>query len=96
MFRFGPGPSSSHTIGPYLAAKSFREHLCPPNADAVRVVFYGSLALTGTGHGSEKAVKKALHPLSVAVLYKIKKKLNHPLTINFYALKKGKIIKKAR
>ena len=69
MFRFGPGPSSSHTIGPYLAAKSFREHLCPPNADAVRVVFYGSLALTGTGHGSEKAVKKALNPLSVDVVF---------------------------
>ena len=96
LFRFGPGPSSSHTIGPYLAAKSFREHLCPPNADAVRVVFYGSLALTGTGHGSEKAVKKALNPLSVDVVFDVDTHLPHPLTMDFYALKKGEIIKKTR
>ena len=96
LFRFGPGPSSSHTIGPYLAAKSFREHLCPPDADAVRVVFYGSLSLTGTGHGSEKAVKQALSPLPVEVVFDVNTHLPHPLTMDFCSLKRGETVQKAR
>ncbi len=62
IFKTGPGPSSSHTIGPMKAALGFRdavEALEPPpdlSQAAVDVYLYGSLSLTGEGHGTHKAV----------------------------------------
>src|SRR5579863_508271 len=60
LFKVGIGPSSSHTVGPMKAARMFAEGLRDegllPRVQAVRVVLYGSLGLTGKGHGSDKAV----------------------------------------
>ena len=60
LFKVGIGPSSSHTVGPMKAARMFAEGLrgdgLLPQVDAVRVCLYGSLGLTGKGHGSDKAV----------------------------------------
>jgi L-serine dehydratase len=60
LFKVGIGPSSSHTVGPMKAARMFAEGLRADGllADvrAVRVCLYGSLGLTGRGHGSDKAV----------------------------------------
>jgi L-serine dehydratase len=60
LFKIGVGPSSSHTMGPMLAAKRFveRVHTSNPGTDIVRLEaeLYGSLALTGLGHGSDTAV----------------------------------------
>ncbi len=62
IFKTGPGPSSSHTIGPMKAALGFREAvqtLDPPPDPAeatIDVYLYGSLSLTGEGHGTHKAV----------------------------------------
>jgi L-serine dehydratase len=60
LFKAGIGPSSSHTVGPMKAARMFAEGLRADGllADvrAVRVRLYGSLGLTGRGHGSDKAV----------------------------------------
>lgn len=60
LFKIGIGPSSSHTVGPMLAARRFCERLDERGrlADTARVTvdFYGSLALTGKGHGSDTAV----------------------------------------
>ena len=62
IFKIGPGPSSSHTIGPMKAALAFRESVqaIGPEADTahaiVDVYLYGSLSLTGEGHGTHKAV----------------------------------------
>ena len=60
LFKIGIGPSSSHTVGPMVAAKRFVEWLDEQGALAqvgrVAVDFYGSLALTGKGHGSDTAV----------------------------------------
>ncbi|REE98666.1 L-serine ammonia-lyase [Thermomonospora umbrina] len=60
LFKIGIGPSSSHTGGPMAAAHRFarglrRDGLLEKTA-SVRVVLYGSLDLTGKGHGSDKAV----------------------------------------
>ncbi|MFF5258406.1 L-serine ammonia-lyase [Actinomadura viridis] len=60
LFKVGIGPSSSHTGGPMAAAHRFargldRDGLLEKTA-SVRVVLYGSLGLTGKGHGSDKAV----------------------------------------
>jgi iron-sulfur-dependent L-serine dehydratase single chain form len=60
LFKVGIGPSSSHTVGPMKAARMFAEGLRDegllPSVRAVRVCLYGSLGLTGKGHGSDKAV----------------------------------------
>ena len=60
IFKIGIGPSSSHTVGPMRAAKEFAATL-ESNAlldqvAKVRVELYGSLALTGHGHGTDRAV----------------------------------------
>ncbi|HYB16846.1 MAG TPA: L-serine ammonia-lyase [Streptosporangiaceae bacterium] len=60
LFKVGIGPSSSHTVGPMKAARMFAEGLrddgLMPRVRTVRVCLYGSLGLTGKGHGSDKAV----------------------------------------
>lgn len=60
LFKVGIGPSSSHTTGPMKAAGCFRHTLLEhPQADAVariRVTLFGSLAWTGKGHATEKAI----------------------------------------
>ncbi|WP_242903937.1 L-serine ammonia-lyase [Actinomadura terrae] len=60
LFKIGIGPSSSHTGGPMAAAHRFargldRAGLLEKTA-SVQVTLYGSLGLTGKGHGSDKAV----------------------------------------
>ncbi|TDQ46614.1 L-serine ammonia-lyase [Actinorugispora endophytica] len=60
LFTVGIGPSSSHTVGPMKAARAFVDGLRAQGllADVARVraELYGSLALTGKGHGSDSAV----------------------------------------
>ncbi len=56
LFTIGIGPSSSHTVGPMRAAKRFAEGLTGLPVARVVVTLYGSLALTGRGHGTDKAV----------------------------------------
>lgn len=64
LFKIGIGPSSSHTVGPMVAANCFadqldREGLASRTA-RVRVELFGSLALTGEGHGTIGAVLNGL------------------------------------
>jgi L-serine dehydratase len=64
IFKVGIGPSSSHTMGPMRAAREFalgleRDGLLAPT-DQVAVRLYGSLALTGAGHGTDRAVLAGL------------------------------------
>ncbi len=60
IFKIGIGPSSSHTMGPMLACHLFietlKEHSLFDITEEIFVEFYGSLALTGIGHCSDKAV----------------------------------------
>src|SRR5579863_468769 len=60
MFKIGVGPSSSHTVGPMRAARQFLLDLETRNlfdrTAQVAVQLYGSLALTGKGHGTDRAV----------------------------------------
>jgi L-serine dehydratase len=60
LFRVGIGPSSSHTVGPMRAARTFALGLQSAGllarTAAVRAELFGSLGATGKGHGSDKAV----------------------------------------
>ena len=60
MFTIGVGPSSSHTVGPMCAAQAFASSL-EESGDVsrvgrIRVILYGSLSLTGLGHGTDRAL----------------------------------------
>ncbi len=57
LFKIGVGPSSSHTVGPMVAARRFLvEAGNLQNVTKVQAALYGSLALTGSGHATDKAV----------------------------------------
>jgi L-serine dehydratase len=57
LFKIGIGPSSSHTVGPMVAARRFLQDNAPLDDVAeVKAELYGSLALTGIGHATDKAV----------------------------------------
>ena len=65
LFKIGIGPSSSHTVGPMRAACRFATHWLDEAGDLARVArvraeVFGSLALTGRGHGTDKAVLMGL------------------------------------
>lgn len=60
LFSVGIGPSSSHTVGPMKAAYAFAESVKDKNPAKIRVELFGSLALTGKGHGTDKAIYHGL------------------------------------
>ena len=72
LFKIGIGPSSSHTVGPMIAAKLFVEHIesigLLNTIGQLHVELFGSLGHTGRGHGSDKAIILGLlgeHPTTV-------------------------------
>lgn len=89
VYKIGNGPSSSHTVGPYHAAQIFSQRF--PDADAWQVILYGSLAFTGEGHGTGKAIKTII-PNAEVIFDRDTKDLPHPNTMKFTAFKNGKII----
>jgi L-serine dehydratase len=60
IFKIGIGPSSSHTVGPMKAALAFIENLDVGGVERVCVRLHGSLAWTGKGHGTDKAIALGL------------------------------------
>jgi L-serine dehydratase len=59
IFKIGIGPSSSHTMGPMVAAARFLDELRraePPQGTRLRASLHGSLAFTGKGHATDRAV----------------------------------------
>lgn len=60
VFRIGVGPSSSHTVGPMRATQAFVSALAADGrlgtTARVEIELFGSLALTGQGHGTDRAV----------------------------------------
>src|SRR5580658_4512306 len=64
IFKVGIGPSSSHTMGPMRAAREFvlglKDAGLLASTHEIAVRLYGSLALTGLGHGTDRAVLAGL------------------------------------
>lgn len=66
LLKIGPGPSSSHTIGPMKAASNFIETIRTldkekvAHAQNIEVRLFGSLSATGKGHGTDRAVLAGL------------------------------------
>ena len=89
VYKIGNGPSSSHTVGPFHAAQIFGQR--HPEADSYRVTLFGSLAFTGEGHGTGKAIQAVL-PGAQIVFNKEEQDLPHPNTMLFEAFKDGQLI----
>jgi L-serine dehydratase len=85
LFRIGYGPSSSHTMAPRRAAEIFSaKHI---NADSFRVTLYGSLAATGLGHQTDRAINAAFAPRKSMISWKPDETLPlHPNGMEFEAL----------
>lgn len=95
VYKIGPGPSSSHTIGPFNAAKDFLKY--HQDFDEIVIDLYGSLALTGKGHGTDKILLKAFNFPNTKINFNYTfENINHPNTIDFTALKNKQIIDKVR
>ena len=69
VFSAGPGPSSTHSIGPQRAARHFLKLLGDAKPARVVVTLQGSLAATGRGHWTDKTLLKALSPVPALVVF---------------------------
>lgn len=88
IYKIGVGPSSSHTMGPAFAATAMKEAY--PNATHMDVYLYGSLAKTGKGHGTDRAVTDALFPIPTTIIFDTEDRpLAHPNTIELVAFANG-------
>lgn len=76
IFKIGKGPSSSHTMGPFKAVTNYIEN--HPEAKSLHVTLYGSLAATGKGHLTDKAVEEAAANAGLTVIIAWEPKENLP------------------
>lgn len=89
IYKVGKGPSSSHTMGPEKAARIFSVEY--PDAEEVKVILYDSLAKTGKGHMTDKAILDTLAGIKTEVVFSTETQvgLPHPNTMDFIAYKAG-------
>lgn len=83
LFRIGPGPSSSHTMGPQRACLEMLQRV--PSADHFCVTLYGSLALTGKGHLSDVIIQKTFAPKPCQIIMNTTDTMPHPNTLKLCA-----------
>ena len=89
LYKYGKGPSSSHTIGPEKAAKLFLTKNF--NADKFCITLYGSLAKTGKGHLTDKVIKECFEGKECQIIFNSEESdLPHPNTMDFEAYSQGK------
>lgn len=95
LYRIGLGPSSSHSIGVWNACHAFlQKH---PNIDGYKVILYGSLAKTGKGHQTDKAVASAFGDIKGYVEFDTAElDLPHPNTLDIIGYKGKKEIARYR
>lgn len=88
IFKIGKGPSSSHTMGPAKAMSIYAsEH---PEAESFEVILYGSLADTGEGHGTGKAIEMMAGKPVEIILNTTDRDLPHENTMDIYSVVGGK------
>ena len=94
IYKIGKGPSSSHTMGPAKAMSIYvSEH---PDAESYRVVLFGSLADTGKGHGTDKAIDAATDKAVEIIFNTTDRELPHENTMDIYSIIGGEPCDKMR
>jgi len=96
IYKKGVGPSSSHTMGPVFAAKEFVRRY--PDCDRIRITLFGSLAKTGKGHGTDRAILETLSSYAVEIIFNTDDELplEHPNTMEFEGYQSGERIAQMR
>lgn len=95
LYKTGRGPSSSHTMGPFFAAKRFLEQ--NPNEKEYKAILYGSLAKTGRGHMTDVVLNEVFNGKEFSVEFdEITKTVFHPNMMDLMALNNGKTVSKKR
>ena len=93
VYKIGKGPSSSHTMGPARAMEIFVSE--NSDADAYRVVLFGSLADTGKGHGTDHAITMVAGDKPCEIVFNTTDRdLPHENTMDIYAIRGGKMDEK--
>ena len=90
LYKIGTGPSSSHTMGPCKATEEFLRRY--PNVDKVKVILYGSLALTGRGHLTDYIIEKTILPRKCIIEFNIDKEQAHPNTLEFFGYENKELV----
>ena len=94
IYKIGKGPSSSHTMGPAKAMSIYAaEH---PDAESYYVVLFGSLADTGKGHGTDKAIEMSAGKSVEIEFNTTDRDLPHENTMDIYSVVCGERIDKMR
>ena len=83
LYKKGLGPSSSHTMGPAKAAEEFLRKF--DGAERYLAVLFGSLAKTGEGHGTDRAIKRVFGNRPIEIVFDKTSKCVHPNTLEFVA-----------
>lgn len=95
IYKIGYGPSSSHTMGPSYSATEFIKLY--PDADFIKVILFGSLAKTGKGHGTDRAVSEVLSGIPHEITFDYESETPvHPNTLEFIAFKNNAELGKKR
>lgn len=82
IYKIGHGPSSSHTMGPHKAAQQYLGKY--PNAHSFKVTLYGSLAATGKGHLTDRAILEVFEGKQCEIEWKPDEFLpRHPNAMKF-------------
>ena len=91
IYKIGLGPSSSHTMGPAFAADRFLKIY--GDSDYIKVTLFGSLAKTGKGHGTDRAISEILTKVKHDIVFDCESKTPvHPNTLEFIAYNNGEIL----
>lgn len=83
LYKVGIGPSSSHTMGPAKACELFLSR--HDGAAKYHVVLFGSLALTGRGHGTDRAIRTVFCDRNVEIAFDETSPCVHPNTMQLTA-----------
>ena len=95
LYKIGRGPSSSHTMGPEKACLRIKQEFS--QADLFKITLYGSLALTGKGHGTDRIIKETFAPIKCEIIFDKKSPCDiHPNTMDVEAYKNNELIGKRR
>ena len=93
LYKVGRGPSSSHTIGPERIANHVKNEY--GNKRFV-VELFGSLALTGEGHGTDRVLKEVLGEETEIIFNKTETDIPHPNTLDVFVYDKEVLVNKIR
>lgn len=88
IYKIGYGPSSSHTMGPSYATAEFLKIY--DEADFIKVILFASLAKTGKGHGTDRAISETLANIPHQIIFDYQTKTDvHPNTLEFIAFREN-------